>query len=148
MNNLDFCWAERKIKISANQQPRKYLDFIIDRKSLKDLLNRGNADLISPFGWAENKAYEKEILREYRLQKPPELQTGRIMVYVCPECEDVGCGAITFAIKDLGDRIQWLDFGYENLFEEVETISFPVLEFSRQQYFNALQVVQKSIDHH
>jgi hypothetical protein len=141
MNTLELHWDERKISIKSNQHSRKFLDFLINGRSLLSLLNC-DSDLISPFGWSENKAYEKEILKQYRLQKPSDLGSGRIMLYVCPECGDIGCGAVTFSIKDLGDQIQWSDFGSESDFEDIEPINFAALIFDRQQYFKAFQAVR------
>ncbi|HEY8894365.1 MAG TPA: hypothetical protein VIM79_06105 [Niastella sp.] len=141
MNTLELRWDERKARPKTNEQARKFLDFLINGKSLLGLLNC-DSGLISPFGWAENKVYEKEILKQFRLQKPSDLETGRIMLYVCAACGDISCGAITFSIKDLGDRIQWLDFGSESDFGEIEFINFPALIFDRQQYFKAFTAVR------
>lgn len=141
MNTLELRWDERKARPKTNEPSRKFLDFLINGKSLLGLLNC-DSGLISPFGWGENKAYEKEILKQFRLQKPPELESGRIILYVCAACGDIGCGAITFSIKDLGDRIQWSDFGSEGADEVVELFNFPALTFDRQQYFKAFTAVR------
>ena len=75
----------------------------------------------------------------FKLQEKPELASGRALIYVCPECGDVDCGAITANIVDYGDRIVWKNFGYETdyggtseTFTDVEPI-----EFERQRYFAA-----------
>jgi hypothetical protein len=141
MNTLELRWDERKGNAKFNERSRKFLDFLINGKSLLGLLSPGSG-LISPFGWAENKAYEKELLQQFRLQKPSDLESGRIMLYVCAACGDISCGAITFSIKDLGDRIQWSDFGSESDDEVIELINFPDLTFDRQQYFKAFQAVR------
>lgn len=141
MNTLELRWVESKVVAKSHQQSRKFLDFFINGKSLLGLLSP-ESKLISPFGWAENKAYERETLKQFRVQKPSDLESGRIMLYVCAECGDIGCGAVTFSIKDMGDRIQWSDFGSEGGDEVIELIDFPALIFERQQYFKAFQAVR------
>ena len=78
---------------------QKYLDFVIDGQSLGDLLHIG--DMIGCLGWG-NPEYEAELVQELILEKPSDLETGRAMLYVCPECGDIGCGAITAKIEQSG----------------------------------------------
>jgi hypothetical protein len=61
------------------------------------------------------------------------------MIYVCPECGDIGCGAITAVIKDYGSSIVWSDFGYETDYGGIgETYDQIVpIEFGRADYFSA-----------
>jgi len=127
----------------SNKVERHYLDFSVSGKPLKELLGQDGADLISPLGWGDNKDYNKRILRIFRLQEKPELSTERVALYVCPECGDIACGAITASVQDLGDRIVWRDFGYETdngelseAYSEIEPI-----EFDRQSYFEAFSKV-------
>jgi hypothetical protein len=103
------------------------------------MLGLDKADLITPFGWAANKAYERQIIKTFTLREKSELETGRVMLYVCPECGDVDCGAVTAVIKDYGDRIIWKEFGYETGYGGVsETYpSIAPIEFERQSYFQA-----------
>lgn len=137
MKTLELRAAVRQV--SLNKTERNYLDFIVSGQPLKTLLNLEKSDLITPFGWGDNKEYTKQILRIFRLQEKSNLQSGRIMLYVCPECGDIGCGAITALIQDLGDRIIWKDFGYETDSGEVmeKYSDIPQVEFERQSYFQA-----------
>ena len=136
MNTLQFKEAVRTG--DSNKHERHYFDFIISGQSLRDILKVSKSDLISPFGWFENKAEERLSMQELTLKQKSGLDTGRIMLYVCPECGDIECGAITAIIVDLGDRIVWKDFGYEtaNGISELYSTIQPI-EFSRQGYFNA-----------
>jgi len=137
MNTLNLHKATRII--GANQTPREYLDFLVSGKSLKIILNIETADYITLFGWGTNKEYDKHILNVFRLKEKSQLTTKRVMIYVCPECGDIDCGAITATIKDFGDRIIWSAFGYETdygglteTYEQIEPI-----EFDRASYFSA-----------
>jgi hypothetical protein len=35
------------------------------------------------------------------------------MLYVCPECGDINCGAVTAMVEEEGDQIVWKQFGHE-----------------------------------
>ena len=39
------------------------------------------------------------------------------MLFVCSECGDIGCGAITFRLTETDTTITWSDFGYDDSFE-------------------------------
>ena len=46
-------------------------------------------------------------------------------LFVCPECADLGCGAITAALRSEGDTMTWSDFKHENSYDPSMTTSFP-----------------------
>ncbi len=39
------------------------------------------------------------------------------MIYVCPECGDIGCEAIAAQVKEDNGLNVWRDFGYENNYD-------------------------------
>ena len=47
-----------------------------------------------------------------------DLPNNRRSIFVCGECGDISCGAITAVVTRQGDRISWSDFGYENNYDE------------------------------
>lgn len=138
MNSLILDKATRKI--GTNQTPRDYLDFFISGKSLRTILNIENADFITLFVWGGviSNDYYRHILNVFRLKEKSKLHTGRAMMYVCPECGDIDCAAITAIIKDYGSKIIWSDFGYETGYGGVtETYEIEPIEFDRANYFSA-----------
>ncbi len=58
--------------------------------------------------------YAKQLL----LKVPSELKSGRVPLYVCSCCADLGCGATTVLVEDLGDQIKWSQFGRESNWED------------------------------
>ena len=98
-----------------------------------------NTDYTTLIGVGTNKEYEKRILNVFRLKEKSDLETGRVMIYVCPECGDIDCGAITAVILDMGTKIVWKDFGYETGYEGVteKYSAVEAIEFDRQNYFMA-----------
>jgi hypothetical protein len=47
----------------------------------------------------------------------PPLPDGRVPLYICAECGDLGCGAVTAVIDRTDDKVVWRDFGYQNDYE-------------------------------
>jgi hypothetical protein len=129
--------------IGANQTPREYFDFFVSGISLKTTLNIETADYITLFGWGTDQEYDRHVLNVFRLKEKSQLDSGRVMIYVCPECGDIDCGAITATIKDFGDRIIWTDFGYETnyggLTETYDNVK--PIEFERSSYFSAFSKI-------
>lgn len=58
--------------------------------------------------------YAKQLL----LKIPSELKSGRVPLYVCSCCADLGCGATTVLVEDLDSQIKWSQFGRESNWEE------------------------------
>jgi hypothetical protein len=137
MHSLQLQQAIRKG--SHNKKEVEYLDFVISGRSLKSILGIENADYATLIGSGTKREFVKQILNIFRLKEKSYLETGRVMIYACPECGDIGCGAITAVILDLGSKIVWKDFGYETghggVTEEYSNIE--PIEFDRQSYFEA-----------
>jgi predicted RNA-binding Zn-ribbon protein involved in translation (DUF1610 family) len=116
---------------------RDYLDFVIDGESLSEKIG---GDLISCLGWlaAEENA---EAANRIMLKAASELPGSRYALYVCPECGELGCGAVTAIIERVNDKIIWRDFAFQNDYDGEKQ---PVKEvdkfiFDRAQYRNALR---------
>jgi hypothetical protein len=50
------------------------------------------------------------------------LDTGRVYLFVCGECGDLACGAVTATLQGRPDRITWSQFHWENSYEPAEPI--------------------------
>lgn len=93
---------------------RDYLDFVVDDQSLSSVVG----DQISCLGWLapdENAKAARRLL----LEEPADLPDNRRALYLCPECGDIDCGAVTLVVERDGGKIIWRDFGYENNYEGV-----------------------------
>ena len=94
---------------------RRYLDFVVDGASLLDRL-RG-PDLVSGLGcWPSE--FEHESLRQLLAQAPGASPSGRVPLYVCGECGDLGCGAITAIVERTPAGFAWRDFAFENDYDD------------------------------
>ena len=81
------------------QTHREYLDFTVDGTPL--LLCLDDVDAVSPlaadFGPSIFTAHVQRLL----LESSPPLPGGRYVIYGCPECEGLGCGAVTAVIEQV-----------------------------------------------
>lgn len=140
MTNLTFKRIIRKKE--ANTTERNYFDFIISGKSLSEILDAEKYDLIGIFGWIQNKVYENQQIEEFIGNNKSELKSGRIPLYVCPECGDISCGAITSEIEFNENQIIWKNFGYENEIDEIDFEGFENIGpyiFDKSEYVTLLE---------
>jgi hypothetical protein len=93
-----------------NKTPRTYYDFMVNGRSLMDILKLGDRiSVLVQNNWNWNKEVAKQLL----LKKTSELPSGRVPIYICPECGDLGCGAVTVKIIEDGMFFIWSNFGVE-----------------------------------
>jgi hypothetical protein len=90
-------WQDRRTRRA--QTPRRFLDYVIDGESLYE---RHGGNLISCLGWSEDEQAAARLLRD----EPPDLG-DRVAVYICPECWQLDCGAMTVRIERDGQEIDW-----------------------------------------
>jgi hypothetical protein len=134
-------------RFGSRKTRREYLDFVIDGKSLFDTL--GENDRVGFMADWPNPHSVDELLPEGPSELPPEVRDAqRRLLYTCPECGDVYCGAMTAVVVGDDDRIVWKQFAnlYWDWFEDrgavFETEQFEHIGpfyFDRRQYVNALR---------
>lgn len=67
----------------------------------------------------------------------PDLASGRVPIFICPECGDLGCGAITVVVERHRDTVIWRDFGWDVNYDTGEDhirLQIDPLVFDRAQY--------------
>lgn len=101
MNLLTFdkrTQAEKKApRGTSRNMSGSTFDFIISGQSLKVKLNSDHLDLISPFGWGAGQAKSK-------------IPGSRVMLYVCAECGDISCDAITADTEITTEKVIWKNY--------------------------------------
>lgn len=102
---------------------REYLDFEIDGARLGESLRSRGDDVIAV------------APADLGLDA---LHDGRVPLFVCPECGDLGCGAVTVIVERTADEVVWRDFGWQTDYDpEVSRESYAGLgpfRFARAQY--------------
>ena len=144
MTTLSLAWRIRPGRKNVSrfggfQTERRYLDFVIGERSLFDMLNAADQDLIGVLGW-NGKETDLLTVEQLLLRRAAPFPDGRQMIFVCGECGDIGCGAIRADVCTEGDQIVWKNFGFENNYDEdmsdfetyqsIGPFSFPQKEYT------------------
>lgn len=138
VSTLKLNWTVRKTK---KEEPLHYLDFTIAGKSFKKQLGIEKEDYVSPLGYGP-KTYQKEVYQELTLIKPSITKSKNVMIYVCPTCGDIGCGAVTAQISQEKELIVWSNFAYENNYEPPNYDWYketPTFYFNKKEYFDLFE---------
>ncbi|MEE1754082.1 oxidoreductase [Streptomyces sp. SP18CS02] len=93
------------------QTHRDFIDFIVDGRPLLHRLS--DLDAVSPLASDVPPAIFTDHVRRLLLDAEPPLAGGRYVIYGCPECEGIECGAVTAVIERDGDDIVWRDFAWQ-----------------------------------
>ncbi|WP_367319526.1 oxidoreductase [Streptomyces sp. HUAS ZL42] len=93
------------------QVHRDFLDFVVDGRPL--LFRLSDLDAVSPLASDVPPAIFTAQVRSLLLDAEAPLPDGRYVIYGCPECEDLACGAVTAVIERHGDDYVWRDFAWQ-----------------------------------
>jgi hypothetical protein len=99
---------------SPNQQERRAIDFVINGVPLWETLQLDKYDLSGCIGWS---LQSQRSIQELIGNIESELHSKRVQFYICPECGDIGCGAITAAVSRENNTLTWSNFAFENDFD-------------------------------
>jgi len=142
-STLEVVWADRPGGGGATG--RRYLDFVVDGVALSTVLK---GDVISPLGWGNA---DEQILALDRLLRrtSPDLPEGRVSLYVCPECGDLGCGAVSVIVDGAPGSVIWRDFAFQNNYEDaVHRSGYEELgpfRFDGRTYHELLQRLRRDV---
>ncbi|MET8828575.1 oxidoreductase [Streptomyces sp. NPDC004610] len=90
---------------------RDFVDFLVDGHPLLHRLS--DLDAVSPLASDVPPAIFTEQVRGLLLEADAPLPGDRHVIYGCPECEDLACGAVTAVIRRDGDDVVWRDFAWQ-----------------------------------
>jgi hypothetical protein len=82
----------------------------VDDVSLKAMWQ--DRDIVGALGWGVTN-HERESVAKLERGAPPDFPPDRVAIYVCPECGDLGCGAMTVSVSRDAEVITWSDFRWE-----------------------------------
>ena len=127
------------------------LDFVLDGQSLltklasaEDGKQYESLDLLTDgFMGCFVKGFESDNISKCEqlidLLKP-DTEEGRYLLYICPECGDIACGAYGAKIRRTENMFEWYDFAYENGYEPALKLpSLGPFIFSHTEYAAMLQ---------
>ncbi|MGW3592649.1 oxidoreductase [Streptomyces fungicidicus] len=93
------------------QVHRDFVDFVVDGRPLLHRLS--DLDAVSPLASDVPPSLFTSQVRALLLEAGAPLPAGRYIVYGCPECEDLACGAVTAVIERDGEDVLWRDFAWQ-----------------------------------
>jgi hypothetical protein len=101
----------------ASKSERHFLDFVIGGESLWEKVGKP-LDAVSVICFELSREETIEAVNRLLLTEKAIIPRDRRALFICSECGDIGCGAVTaFVLRD-GQSVVWRDFGYENDYEE------------------------------
>jgi hypothetical protein len=106
-----------------SKKDRWTFDFLVDGQSLAASLGAEERDLVGRLD-RDHRDWNAESVRVLTGNTAADFGGDRVMLFVCPECADLRCGAITAAVRSEGNTIVWSDFKHENNYDESMTTCF------------------------
>lgn len=114
----DFSLVESdRYLLGDGQHRRRFLDFAFDSLPVYRTVLAAGVDNITPI-WLDGGEQCHRAIRRLLGEERPDASGGRVSVYVCAECADLGCGAITVVMERDEGRVSWRDWGYQNNYED------------------------------
>lgn len=144
---LDFVYELRAG--GPNRQERRYHDYALNGRPLHTLIDAG--DRITPFGWL-SREIEIRFARSLLLREPSPLPSGRVPLYICAECGDLGCQALSARVVLENDLFTWTEFAFEANYDSGPATAFLAIrsfKFERHTYEASLnRLDMTAIDEH
>jgi hypothetical protein len=113
-------------------------DFVVDGQPLSVVAG----DMVGALGSAD-PAWDARVVDKLLRRAPPDLPPDRVALYVCPECGDLGCGAVAASVIREGDVVIWRDFAWERDWEDALVQGQPIelgpFHFDRGSYGRLLR---------
>lgn len=129
ITHLDLIPAVRSgVKYSARsyRSERHFLDFAVDGESLWEKLRKPDMVSVLCFEYAAGNPGEcVKAVNRLLLTEKADHPEDRRSLFVCSECGDLGCGAISSLMVRAGETVIWKDFGLQNNYDNnVELSSY------------------------
>lgn len=131
-------------EMAGNKTERQFLDFVVDGTPLYKVVRQGGYDLVTSliFNPGPHALGLAQKAVDRLLGNSPDAPRGRTSAYQCPECFDLGCGALTVVIAVMGERVTWNNWRYQTDEDDgVLEVTVPGLtdfDFDRFEYEAAL----------
>lgn len=100
----------------AYKSERHFLDFAVNGNSLWERVGKRH-DMVTVL-CREFAEETREAVHRLLLTEKADFPDDRRSLFICSECGELGCGAISTVIVKEGDNIIWKAFGYENTWEK------------------------------
>jgi hypothetical protein len=119
---------------------RVSVDFVINGQSVIEMLDRARNFGSDCMGCSVKGFDNEDRLAAARLlmQEAPDSPDGRVLLYTCAECGDIGCGAYAVRLSRQDGLWAWSDYAWENGYEDTRPLMLPTFEFTDEHYRAAI----------
>lgn len=152
-DNIALIEAERDIRDGDGRKTaRRFLEFVVNDSPLGRPVREAGYDLISCL-WVDNAtAVEESVKAAGRLlgDVAADAPQGRVSVYGCAKCGDLGCGAVTVRLEVTDTTVAWADWGYQTSYgdevHDVDAINgLRKFTFARREYMQVIDGAKQRI---
>lgn len=125
--------------------PVTYLDYTVDGVRLVEQLAVSEPQFLDYVGVIQDAWPIETVAAIERLlaETPGDLPDGRVSLYVCPECGDLGCGAVTATIALEPETVTWRAIGVQTDYEDevfpLDGVNDADVTFDRGTYDDVLR---------
>lgn len=105
------------LKGGGRKTRREFLDFVVNGVSLREIVKEENpyTDVVSCL-WLP--VVDTVDVGRLLLEEDSVLENGYRALYVCPECGDLGCGAVTVKVEMDQQTVTWRNFTWQTNYDE------------------------------
>lgn len=124
------------------ERERHSFDFVVNGVSLFEATQAFKYDMC---GSLPDPQFEREVARKINgsvlaaLTSDVPFGGHRVALFVCPECGDFACGAITARVSRTELGVQWSDFAYENGYDAASKLALGPFEFAWAAYLGEIE---------
>ena len=141
-DQLEFAALHRIGSANPQKRERHSFDFVVNGVSLFEATQAFKYDIC---GSLSNPQFEREVARRINRRTAAMLTSDvpvgghRVALFVCPECGDLACGAVTARVSRTELGAKWSDFGYENGFDAASKLGLGPFEFEWASYITEIE---------
>ncbi len=123
-----------------HERSRRFHDYVISGVRLSTMV--AASDNIGVFGWLGEPA-QGAFARQLLGEEASPLAPGRVAIFVCAECGDLGCQCVSARLVEERDSVTWTDFGFEADYDPGPKRIMDVrpLRFAKEPYRAAIRRV-------
>jgi hypothetical protein len=142
IDQLEFAALHRVGSANPQKRERHSFDFVVNGISLFEATQAFKYDMCGSLSDPQfERAVAPRINGTTAAMLASDVPVGghRVPLFVCPECGDFACGAITARVSRTELGVQWSDFAYENGFEPASKLTLGPFEFERAAYLSEIK---------
>jgi hypothetical protein len=144
MDQLELATLHRIGSNSPLKQERYTFDFLVNGASLFKATQASSFDMC---GCLSDPRFEREAAGRFNgkiadmlTSDVPVSGSHRVALFVCSECGDLACGAITVLVSRNDLFVQWSHFAYDNGYEASTKLAHVgPFEFDSSTYLTAIR---------